>query len=76
MVVEVGGLSDEGVHLARIDLCGGGAKDKGDGRACVVGDGFAGGCLHGVAYFSDAVGVAQQRENGADERALGIEVPK
>ena len=31
-VVEVGGLSDEGVHLARIDLSGGGVIDKGDCR--------------------------------------------
>ena len=37
-VIEVGGLSDEGVHLARIDLSGGGVIDKGDGRAVVVGD--------------------------------------
>ena len=32
MVVKVGGLADEGVHHAGIDLCGGGVIDKGDGR--------------------------------------------
>ncbi len=32
MVVEVGGLADEGVHHACIDLCGGGVIDKGDSR--------------------------------------------
>ena len=32
LVVKVGGLSDEGVHHAGIDLCGGGVIDKGDCR--------------------------------------------
>jgi len=35
LVVKVGGLADEGVHHACIDLCGGGVIDKGDGRAVV-----------------------------------------
>jgi hypothetical protein len=40
LVVKVGGLADEGVHHAGIDLCGGGVIDKGDGRAVVVATGF------------------------------------
>ena len=59
MVVKVGGLSDEGVHHARIDLCGGGVIDKGDGCAGVVGDGLAGAGLHVLADFRAAVGVAE-----------------
>ena len=65
-------MSADGIHLAHIDLCGGGVIDECDGRAVVVGDDLAGGCLHEIADLSTAVGVAQQRENGAVERALGI----
>ena len=32
LVVKVGGLSNEGVHHAGIELCGGGVIDKGNGR--------------------------------------------
>ena len=55
MVVKVGGLADEGVHHACIDLCGGCVIDKGDGRAVVVGDALAGAGLHGLADFRAAV---------------------
>lgn len=59
MVVEVGGLADEGVHHACIDLCGGGVIDKGDSRAVVVGDGLAGAGLHVLADFRAAVFIAE-----------------
>ena len=58
-VVEVGGLADEGVHHAGIDLCGGGVIDKGDGSAVVVGDGLAGAGLHVLADFRAAIGIAE-----------------
>lgn len=57
--IKVGGLADEGVHLARVDLGGGGVIDKGDGCAVVVGDSFAGGGLHGISDFGSSVSVAQ-----------------
>ena len=40
LVVEVGGLSDEGVHLAYVDLGGGCVIDEVEGGAVVVGDGL------------------------------------
>lgn len=33
-VAKAGGLSDEGVYHASIDMCGGSVIDKGDGREC------------------------------------------
>ena len=39
-VVKVGGLADEGVHHAGIDLCGRGVIDKGDGRTVVADTSF------------------------------------
>ena len=76
MVVKVGGLSDEGVHHAGIDLCGGGVIDKGNGCAVVVGDGLAGAGLHVLADFRAAVGVAEHVdvavvESGEDDD-LGV----
>lgn len=62
MVVKVGGLADEGVHHAGIDLSGGGVIDKGNGRAVVVGDGFAGAGLHVLADFRASVGVSQHMD--------------
>ena len=59
MVVKVGGLADEGVHHAGIDLCGGGVIDKSEGCAVVVGDGLAGGGLHVFADFCATVGITE-----------------
>ena len=57
--IKVGGLADEGVHLACVDLCGWGVIDKGDGCAVVVGDGLAGGGLHVLADFCATVGITE-----------------
>ena len=57
--IKVGGLADEGVHLACVDLCGWGVIDKGDGCAVVVGDSFVGGGLHRISDFGSSVSVAQ-----------------
>ena len=57
--IKVGGLADEGVHLARVDLCGWGVIDKGDGCAVVVGNSLAGGGFHGISDFGSSVSVAE-----------------
>ena len=57
--IKVGGLADEGVHLARVDLCGWGVIDKGDGCAVVVGNSLAGGGLHVFADFCATVGITE-----------------
>ena len=59
LIIKICGLPCEGVNVARVDLGGGGVIDEGEGRAVVVGDGLAGGCLHRVAYLGAAVCVAQ-----------------
>ena len=76
LVVEVGGLSDEGFHLARIDLGGGCVIDEVEGGAVVVGDGLAGGGLNGVADFGTSVVVAQHVDvavvEACEEDGLGV----
>lgn len=76
MVVEVGGLADEGVHHAGIDLCGGGVIDKGDGRAVVVGDGLAGAGFHVLADFRAAVFIAEHVDvavvEAGEDDSLGV----
>jgi len=57
--IKVGGLADEGVHLACVDLCGWGVIDKGQGRAVVIGDSLARAGLNIVADFSATVSVTQ-----------------
>ena len=57
--IKVGGLADEGVHLACVDLGCWGVIDKGQGRAVVVGDSLARAGLNIVADFSATVSVAQ-----------------
>lgn len=59
LLVKVGGLTDEGVHLTCVDLGGWGVIDKGDGCAVVVGGSLARGSLHGISDFGSSVSVAE-----------------
>ena len=76
MVVKVGGLADEGVHHACIDLSGGGVIDKGNGCAVVVGDGLAGAGLHVLADFRAAVFIAEHVDvavvEAGEDDGLGV----
>ena len=76
LVVEVGGLSCEGVHLARVDLSGGCVIDEVEGGAVVVGDGLAGGGLNGVPDFGTSVVVAQHVDvavvEAGEDDGLGV----
>ena len=59
IIVNLGGLADEEVNVARVDLVGGGIIDEGESRAGVVSDGLALGGFHVFSDFCTAVSVAE-----------------